>query len=42
VPWTASNHLADFLIACSQPFFSEDATATAITAYIERLTDSRK
>jgi hypothetical protein len=36
VPWTASNHFARFLIACSQPFFPEETTDTAITAFIER------
>jgi hypothetical protein len=40
--WDASNHLAEFLIACSQPFFPEESTDTAISAYVERLNDSSK
>jgi hypothetical protein len=42
VSWTASGHLANFLIACSQPFFPEETTDTAITAFIERRRISRK
>jgi hypothetical protein len=36
VKWQASNQFAEFLTACSRPFFPEDTTDTAITAFIER------
>jgi hypothetical protein len=42
VKWTASGHLAKFLIACSQPFFPEETTDGAITAFIEERGGSRK
>jgi hypothetical protein len=42
VKWDRSNHLAKFLIACSEPFSPEDTTGGAISAYIERLPDSSK
>jgi len=42
VKWYASNQFADFLIACSKPFFREETTDTAITAFIERPQDSSK
>jgi hypothetical protein len=37
VPWMVSNHFADFLIACSQPFFPEDTTDIAVTGFIKGL-----
>jgi hypothetical protein len=40
--WQASNHLASFLIACSEPFFPEEATDPAISAFIERNVASSK
>jgi hypothetical protein len=39
---STAKHLADFLFACSQPFFPDDTTHTAISAFVERLPDSSK
>jgi hypothetical protein len=36
VRWTASNHFATFLIACSAPLFPEETTEAAVSAFIER------
>ena len=42
VDWQASSHLANFLIACSMPFFPEETTDGAISAFIERNAVSSK
>jgi hypothetical protein len=42
VKWQKGNHLASFLIACSEPFFPEETTDGAISAFIERGTPPSK
>jgi hypothetical protein len=41
VKWRAK-HLANFLIACSEPFFPKEAADGAINAFVERYTVSSK